>query len=91
MMFEQGLIDETRALVKDGLVRNSTAGRAIGYAQVLAMFDGDLTEEEALEQTITGTRRYVRRQRSWFNRDPRTQWLDAADSNVVDLALDSLA
>ena len=91
MMFEQGLIDETRALVKDGLVRNSTAGRAIGYAQVLAMFDGELTEEEALEQTITGTRRYVRRQRSWFNRDPRTQWLDAADSNVVDLALDSLA
>ena len=91
MMFEQGLIDETRALVTDGLVRNSTAGRAIGYAQVLAMFDGELTEEEALEQTITGTRRYVRRQRSWFNRDPRTVWLDAADSNVVDLALDSLA
>ncbi|MGV0345132.1 tRNA (adenosine(37)-N6)-dimethylallyltransferase MiaA [Corynebacterium coyleae] len=91
MMFEQGLIDETRALVKDGLVRNSTAGRAIGYAQVLAMFDGELTEEEALEQTITGTRRYVRRQRSWFNRDPRTVWLDAADSNMVDLALDSLA
>ena len=90
-MFEHGLIDETRALVTDGLVRNSTAGRAIGYAQVLAMFDGELTEEEALEQTITGTRRYVRRQRSWFNRDPRTQWLDAADSNVVDLALDSLA
>lgn len=91
MMFEQGLIDETRALVTDGLVRNSTAGRAIGYAQVLAMFDGELTEEQALEQTITGTRRYVRRQRSWFNRDPRTVWLDAADSNVVDLALDSLA
>lgn len=91
MMFEQGLIDETRALVTDGLVRNSTAGRAIGYAQVLAMFDGELTEEEALEQTITGTRRYVRRQRSWFNRDPRTVWLDAADSSVVDLALDSLA
>lgn len=90
-MFEHGLIDETRALVTDGLVRNSTAGRAIGYAQVLAMFDGELTEEQALEQTITGTRRYVRRQRSWFNRDPRTQWLDAADSNVVDLALDSLA
>lgn len=90
-MFEHGLIDETRALVTDGLVRNSTAGRAIGYAQVLAMFDGELTEEEALEQTITGTRRYVRRQRSWFNRDPRTVWLDAADSSVVDLALDSLA
>ena len=60
-MFEQGLIDETRGLVDAGLVRDSTAGRAIGYAQVLAMLDGELTEDEAVEQTITGTRRYVRR------------------------------
>ena len=91
MMFEQGLIDETRGLVDAGLVRDSTAGRAIGYAQVLAMLDGELTEAEAVEQTITGTRRYVRRQRSWFNRDPRTVWLDAAGADVVGAALDSLA
>lgn len=91
MMFEQGLIDETRGLVDAGLVRDSTAGRAIGYAQVLAMLDGELTEDEAVEQTITGTRRYVRRQRSWFNRDPRTVWLDAAGADVVGAALDSLA
>ena len=91
MMFEQGLIDETRGLVDAGLVRESTAGRAIGYAQVLAMLDGELTEDEAVEQTITGTRRYVRRQRSWFNRDPRTVWLDAAGADVVGAALDSLA
>ena len=90
-MFEQGLIDETRGLVDAGLVRDSTAGRAIGYAQVLAMMDGELTEAEAVEQTITGTRRYVRRQRSWFNRDPRTVWLDAAGDDVVGAALDSLA
>ena len=89
-MFEQGLIDETRGLVDAGLVRDSTAGRAIGYAQVLAMMDGELTEAEAVEQTITGTRRYVRRQRSWFNRDPRTVWLDAAGDDVVGAALDSL-
>ena len=91
LMFEQGLIDETRGLVDAGLVRDSTAGRAIGYAQVLAMLDGELTEDEAVEQTITGTRRYVRRQRSWFNRDPRTVWLDAAGDDVVGAALDSLA
>lgn len=91
MMFEQGLIDETRGLIDAGLVRDSTAGRAIGYAQVLAMLDGELTEAEAVEQTITGTRRYVRRQRSWFNRDPRTVWLDAAGDDVVGAALDSLA
>lgn len=91
LMFEQGLVDEVRSLVHDGLVRDSTAGRAIGYAQVLAMLDGELTEQEALEQTITGTRRYVRRQRSWFNRDPRTMWIDAAGPDVSGRALDSLA
>ena len=91
LMFEQGLIDETRGLVDAGLVRGSTAGRAIGYAQVLALLDGELTEAEAVEQTITGTRRYVRRQRSWFNRDPRTVWLDADGDDVVGAALDSLA
>lgn len=91
LMFEQGLIDETRGLIAHGLVRDSTAGRAIGYAQVLAMLDGEITEGEAVEQTITGTRRYVRRQRSWFNRDPRTVWLDAAGADVVGAALNSLA
>ncbi|WP_175934846.1 tRNA (adenosine(37)-N6)-dimethylallyltransferase MiaA [Corynebacterium sp. Marseille-P4321] len=91
LMFEQGLIDEVLTLRGAGLVRNSTAGRAIGYAQVLAMLDGELSADDALEQTITGTRRYVRRQRSWFNRDKRTVWLDATGEDVVDAALDSLA
>ena len=78
-MFERGLVEEVEGLVDDhGLVADSTAGRAIGYAQVLAARAGELTWEEAVERTITGTRRYVRRQRSWFNRDPRITWLDAA-------------
>ena len=59
------------------LVADSTAGRAIGYAQVLAALAGELTWDEAVERTVTGTRRYVRRQRSWFRRDPRTIWLPA--------------
>ena len=78
-MFEQGLVDEVRSLQhNEGLVRDSTAGRALGYAQVLDYFAGELTYDEAVDRTITGTRRYVRRQRAWFNRDPRTHWLDAA-------------
>lgn len=76
-MFERGLEDEVRLLQERGLVAQSTAGRAIGYAQVLSFLAGELTWEEALEQTIYGTRRYVRRQRSWFNRDRRVHWLDA--------------
>lgn len=78
-MFEHGLVEEVERLVAEhGLIADSTAGRAIGYAQVLAAHAGDLTWAEAVERTITGTRRYVRRQRSWFNRDPRITWLDAA-------------
>ena len=91
LMFEQGLIREVRTLLDAGLTRDSTAGRAIGYAQVLAMLDGELSEAEAEELTVTGTRRYVRRQRSWFNRDPRTVWLDAAGEDLAAAALDSLA
>ncbi len=77
-MFERGLVAEVEALQVAGLVEDSTAGRAIGYAQVFQALRGELTWEEAVERTITGTRRYVRRQRAWFNRDKRINWLDAA-------------
>ncbi len=76
-MFERGLVAEVEALQDAGLVEDSTAGRAIGYAQVFQAQRGELTWEEAVERTITGTRRYVRRQRAWFNRDKRINWLDA--------------
>ncbi|WP_448855373.1 tRNA (adenosine(37)-N6)-dimethylallyltransferase MiaA [Corynebacterium camporealensis] len=77
-MFERGLVDEVEDLQAKGLREDSTGGRAIGYAQVFQAQRGDLTWDEAVERTITGTRRYVRRQRSWFNRDKRITWLDAA-------------
>lgn len=86
-MFDQGLVDEVRGLVEVGLREGVTAQRAIGYAQVLAMFDGEYDLAEALERTFIGTRRYVRRQRSWFRRDPRVHWLDGADPNLVEDAL----
>ena len=82
-MFDHGLVDEVRALLKQGLRDGVTASRALGYAQVLAALDaGSKTRaadqlREAREQTYVGTRRYVRRQRSWFRRDHRVQWLDA--------------
>ncbi|MCK7636858.1 tRNA (adenosine(37)-N6)-dimethylallyltransferase MiaA [Corynebacterium pygosceleis] len=88
-MFDGGLVDEVARLRESGLVADSTAGRAIGYAQVLAHWRGELTAEEMVERTVTGTRRYVRRQRSWFRRDPRTVWLDAA-GDTVGQALESL-
>ena len=82
-MFERGLIEEVERLQTQGLVADSTAGRAIGYAQVFQAQRGELTWDEAVERTITGTRRYVRRQRSWFNRDKRIMWLDAAGDTTA--------
>ena len=82
-MFERGLIEEVERLQAQGLVSDSTAGRAIGYAQVFQAQRGELTWDEAVERTITGTRRYVRRQRSWFNRDKRIMWLDAAGDTTA--------
>jgi tRNA dimethylallyltransferase len=89
-MFEAGLVDEVRALLDQGLREGVTASRALGYAQVLAALDagGDADGlRDAQEQTFVGTRRYVRRQRSWFRRDHRVHWLDAANDRLVEGAL----
>ncbi|NMN99913.1 tRNA (adenosine(37)-N6)-dimethylallyltransferase MiaA [Gordonia sp. TBRC 11910] len=83
MMFDAGLVDEVRELEGRGLRAGQTARRAIGYAQVLAAFDGDYDLAEAAERTFIGTRRYVRRQRSWFRRDHRITWLDGASEHLV--------
>lgn len=84
MMFDAGFVDEVKNLVDNhGLIANSTAGRAIGYAQVLQAMAGELTWDEAFERTVTGTRRYVRRQRSWFNRDKRIHWLEAQEDTFA--------
>jgi tRNA dimethylallyltransferase len=74
-MFAEGLVDEVRRLEARGLRGGVTASRALGYQQVLAMIDGTLTEDEARAETAGATRRFVRRQRSWFRRDPRVRWL----------------
>lgn len=86
-MFADGLADEVRDLLRIGLRDGLTASRAIGYAQVIASLDGDYDLAHAEELTFIGTRRYVRRQRSWFRRDPRVQWIDASGADVLGQAL----
>jgi tRNA dimethylallyltransferase len=81
-MFAGGLIEEVRRLDAARLRTGVTASRALGYAQVLAVFDGRITVREAVEETARGTRRLVRRQRSWFRRDPRVRWLDPTDQSL---------
>ena len=86
-MFADGLVDEVRSLVVLGLRDGVTAVRALGYAQVIADLDAGGDGSNAREPTLIGTRRYVRRQRSWFRRDHRITWLDGAASRNVDQAL----
>jgi tRNA dimethylallyltransferase len=83
-MWTSGFVAEVEALAADGLRGGPTASRALGYAQVLAQFDGQLTPQEARERTVSTTRRFVRRQRSWFRRDPAVTWFDAARPDLLD-------
>lgn len=85
-MFADGLVDEVRALRERGLRDGATAARALGYAQVLADLDAGGDGSAAAEPTFIGTRRYVRRQRSWFRRDHRVAWLDGASDRAVEHA-----
>jgi tRNA dimethylallyltransferase len=86
-MFEQGLVDEVLELEKKGLRVGKTASRALGYQQVLDQLDADHDMLAAAAATALSTRRFVRRQRSWFRRDQRIEWLDAAEENLVGTAL----
>ena len=82
-MFTEGLVAEVVGLLDLGLRDGVTASRALGYAQVLDDLDAGGDGGAAREPTFIGTRRYVRRQRSWFRRDHRIHWLDAsADANA---------
>lgn len=86
LMFAAGIEDEVRALVKLGLRDGKTASRALGYQQVLSAMDGACTIDFAAEETKRATRRFVRRQRSWFRRDQRITWLDGARPDLVEAA-----
>ncbi|WNG94923.1 tRNA (adenosine(37)-N6)-dimethylallyltransferase MiaA [Mycobacterium sp. ITM-2016-00318] len=86
-MFADGLVEEVRTLLTRGLREGVTASRALGYAQVIDDLDNGGDGAAAREPTFIGTRRYVRRQRSWFRRDHRITWLDGAAGDNVDDAL----
>jgi tRNA dimethylallyltransferase len=82
-MWEQGFVEEVRGLAEVGLREGLTANRALGYRQVLAFLDGDISEAEAKDRTISGTRRFARRQDSWFRKDDRITWVGYDDPDRV--------
>ncbi|GAA5160126.1 MULTISPECIES: tRNA (adenosine(37)-N6)-dimethylallyltransferase MiaA [Amycolatopsis] len=90
-MFAEGLVAEVRALAARGLREGKTASRALGYQQVLAELDGAGDFAAAAAATKQATRRFVRRQRSWFRRDARIQWFDGSDQDVAERVLSVVA
>ncbi|WP_410620204.1 tRNA (adenosine(37)-N6)-dimethylallyltransferase MiaA [Amycolatopsis sp. cmx-8-4] len=91
LMFEAGLVDEVRELLERGLRDGKTASRALGYQQVITELDGEGDFEAAAAATAQATRRFVRKQRSWFRRDQRIQWFDGAEAGLAARVLDTLA
>ncbi|MFF2174533.1 tRNA (adenosine(37)-N6)-dimethylallyltransferase MiaA [[Kitasatospora] papulosa] len=90
-MWEAGLVDEVRDLEARGLREGRTASRALGYQQVLAALAGECTEDEARAETVRATKRFARRQDSWFRRDPRVEWLSGAETQRAELPGRALA
>jgi tRNA dimethylallyltransferase len=86
-MWDAGFVEEVRRLAAAGLREGRTASRALGYRQVLDYLDGRTSEAEAKQQTISGTRRFARRQDSWFGKDPRITWVDWDDPDRLAAAL----
>lgn len=86
-MFASGFVEEVEALLARGLADGRTASRAIGYREVMGFLAGDRTLAEAIEQTKTATRRFARRQDSWFRKDPRIVWVAHDDPDRVDKAV----
>ena len=82
-MWRSGFVDEVRRLEARGLRSGHTASRALGYAQVLRFLAGEWTEEHARAETIRATRRFARRQDSWFGKDDRIRWLEYHDPDLV--------
>ena len=88
-MWEKGLVAEAERLVAAGILKGTTAQRALGYAQVIAQIEGRVTEDEAREETKRATRQYARRQETWFSRDERITWISPVQ-NALERILESI-
>ena len=85
-MVDDGLIEETRALLDRGLAQGPTAPRATGYSQAIAVIEGRLDRREAAQAIAQATRRLAKKQTTWFTADPRVRWIDLSDGDVCGAA-----
>lgn len=85
LMWEQGFVDEVKHLETLGIRNGLTASKALGYAQVLNALSGEISIDEAKAQTIQATKRFARRQESWFARDKKILWLEASSATAKEV------
>jgi tRNA dimethylallyltransferase len=81
-MWERGFVSEVDSLISQGINQATTARRALGYAQIIAMRAGEISETAAIEDTKRATRQYVRRQETWFSRDARINWISPSQPRL---------
>jgi tRNA dimethylallyltransferase len=82
LMWQKGLVAEVDSLIADGINQATTARRALGYAQVISMRAGEISEDQAKEETKRATRQYARRQETWFSRDARIKWISPIQARL---------
>lgn len=90
-MYDDGLVEEVEALLRQGLAESRTASRAIGYADASAYLRGEVDREQAIERTQAATRRFARRQDSWFRKDPRVVWVAHDDPQRLERVVAAMA
>ena len=88
LMLEQGLVEEIRGLLSSGIPRDCTAMQAIGYKEFVAALEGRGTIEEAADQVRHSSRRYAKRQLTWFRRNPKMNWILRQEGQSAEEILD---
>ena len=91
IMLEQGLIEEVKSILKK-YNEFPTAMQAIGYKEIVEYFNGDLTKQEAIEKIKQESRRYAKRQITWFKKIANVKWLDGLDKiqNNVNIIMEEV-
>lgn len=87
VMVKDGLFSEVSALLESGITRDMQSMQAIGYKEIVAHFYDGVSKEDAINEVKQSSRRYAKRQLTWFRRDERYKWLDIAENIDIDAML----
>ncbi len=84
-MMRLGLVDEVKRLLSNGLTEGSTAMQALGYKEIYQALNGQISMDDAVDAIKQGSRHYAKRQLTWFRRDTRVHWIEAANKTLDEI------